>query len=48
MTLEQAHAPAVPVASLAGETAVSRAGLSILWNLRFPEWVAHDPVQYIE
>lgn len=37
----------VPVVSLAGRTAVSRAGLSILSNLGAPEWVADDPEQYI-
>jgi len=38
---------AAPVVSRAGQTAVSRAGLSILSNLGMPEWVADDPEQYI-
>lgn len=37
----------VPVVSRAGQTAVSRAGLSILSNLGMPEWVADAPEQYI-
>ena len=36
----------VPVVSLAGETALSRAGLSILSNAGLPELVAHDPMEY--
>jgi predicted O-linked N-acetylglucosamine transferase (SPINDLY family) len=38
----------VPVVSLAGRTAVSRAGLSILSNVGLPELVAHTPEQYIQ
>jgi predicted O-linked N-acetylglucosamine transferase (SPINDLY family) len=38
----------VPVVSLAGETAVSRGGLSILNNLGFPEWLAKSPDRYIQ
>jgi len=38
---------AAPVVSRAGQTAVSRAGLSILSNLGMPEWVADAPEQYI-
>lgn len=36
-----------PVVSLAGQTAVSRAGLSILSNIGLPELVAHDPDEYV-
>ena len=38
----------VPVVSLAGQTAVSRAGLSILSNIGLPELVAHTPEQYVQ
>jgi protein O-GlcNAc transferase len=38
----------VPVVSLAGETAVSRAGLSILSNIGLPQLVVTTPRQYIE
>jgi predicted O-linked N-acetylglucosamine transferase (SPINDLY family) len=38
----------VPVVSLAGERAVSRAGLSILSNLGLPELVASSEEEYIE
>lgn len=38
----------VPVVSLAGETSVSRAGLSILSNVGLPELVATDCAGYIE
>ncbi len=37
----------VPVVSLAGETPVSRAGLSILGNLGVPEWVAHSHDEFV-
>ena len=37
----------VPVVSLAGQTAVSRAGLSILSNLGCPEWVPDSRERYI-
>jgi predicted O-linked N-acetylglucosamine transferase (SPINDLY family) len=37
----------VPVVSLAGQTAVGRAGLSILSNVGLSELVAHDPEQYV-
>jgi predicted O-linked N-acetylglucosamine transferase (SPINDLY family) len=37
----------VPLVSLAGETAVSRGGLSILSNLEMPELVAQDTGQYV-
>ena len=37
----------VPVASLAGETPVSRAGLSQLSNLGLPELVAHSEDDYV-
>jgi len=36
----------VPVVSLAGETPVSRAGLSLLSNLGMPELVAHSEFEY--
>jgi len=38
----------VPVVSLAGETPVSRAGLSQLSNLGLPEWVAHSESEYVK
>lgn len=37
----------VPVVTLAGETAVSRGGLSVLGNLGFGEWVAHSEEEYV-
>jgi predicted O-linked N-acetylglucosamine transferase (SPINDLY family) len=37
----------VPVVSLAGQTAVSRAGWSQLSNLGLPELIAHSPEEYI-
>ena len=37
----------VPVVSLAGATAVSRGGLSILSNVGLPQLVAHTPQQYV-
>jgi len=37
----------VPVVSLAGETPVSRAGLSLLSNLGLPELVAHSETDYV-
>jgi len=37
----------VPVVSLAGETAVSRGGLSILSNVGLPELVARTPEEYV-
>jgi predicted O-linked N-acetylglucosamine transferase (SPINDLY family) len=37
----------VPVVTLAGETAVSRGGLSILSNVGLREWVANQPEQYV-
>jgi predicted O-linked N-acetylglucosamine transferase (SPINDLY family) len=33
--------------SLAGDTPVSRAGLSLLSNLGLPEWVAHSEAEYV-
>ena len=36
-----------PVVSLAGETPVSRAGLSQLTNLGLPEWVARSEMDYV-
>jgi predicted O-linked N-acetylglucosamine transferase (SPINDLY family) len=38
----------VPVVSLCGQMPVSRAGLSILSNLRLPELVAHSKTQYVQ
>jgi protein O-GlcNAc transferase len=38
----------VPVVSLAGETRVSRAGLSQLTNLGRPEWVANSEEDYVK
>jgi predicted O-linked N-acetylglucosamine transferase (SPINDLY family) len=38
----------VPVVSLAGRTAVGRAGVSILSNLGLPELIADSPEQYIK
>ncbi|MDR3405570.1 MAG: tetratricopeptide repeat protein [Chthoniobacter sp.] len=38
----------VPVVSLAGECAVSRAGLSQLSNLGLGDWVAHSEGEYVE
>jgi predicted O-linked N-acetylglucosamine transferase (SPINDLY family) len=38
----------VPVITLAGCTAVGRAGVSILTNLGLPDLVAHTPDQYVE
>ena len=38
----------VPVISLCGATAVSRAGLSLMTNLGLPELVAKTPAQFIE
>ena len=38
----------VPVASLAGRTAVSRAGFSVLSNIGAGEWVVRIPEQYIQ
>jgi predicted O-linked N-acetylglucosamine transferase (SPINDLY family) len=37
----------VPVVSLAGKTAVGRAGLSILTNVGLPELVANTPEEYV-
>ena len=38
----------VPVVSLAGQTAVSRAGLSLLSNIGLPELAAHSQDQYVQ
>ena len=38
----------VPIVTLAGRTAVSRAGVSILSNLGLPEMIARTPEQYVE
>jgi predicted O-linked N-acetylglucosamine transferase (SPINDLY family) len=37
----------VPVVTLAGRTAVGRAGVSILSNAGLPELIAHTPEQYV-
>jgi predicted O-linked N-acetylglucosamine transferase (SPINDLY family) len=37
----------VPVVSLAGETAISRGGASILSNARHPEWIARTREEYV-
>jgi predicted O-linked N-acetylglucosamine transferase (SPINDLY family) len=38
----------VPVVTLAGESAVSRGGNSILTNLGLPELIAHSPDEYVQ
>jgi protein O-GlcNAc transferase len=38
----------VPVVSLSGQTAVGRAGRSILSNIGLPELIAQTPLQYVE
>lgn len=38
----------VPVVTLSGNTAVARAGVSILSSAGFAEWVAHSPDQYVQ
>ena len=38
----------VPVVTLSGRTAVSRAGRSILSNLGLPDLIAETPSQYLE
>ncbi|HMD53422.1 MAG TPA: hypothetical protein VKJ65_02595, partial [Phycisphaerae bacterium] len=38
----------VPLVSLAGKTAVSRAGKSILSNVGLPELIAKTPEEYIQ
>src|SRR5882724_12833656 len=38
----------VPVVTLAGRTAVSRGGASILGQLGLTEWVAPDPYHYLQ
>jgi predicted O-linked N-acetylglucosamine transferase (SPINDLY family) len=38
----------VPVVTLAGSTAISRGGVSILSNIGHPEWIADSPEQYVE
>ena len=37
----------VPMVTLAGNTAVSRAGVSLLYNLNLPELIARAPDQYV-
>ena len=37
----------VPVVTLTGKTAVSRAGASLLHNLGHPEWIAATPDSYV-
>jgi predicted O-linked N-acetylglucosamine transferase (SPINDLY family) len=36
----------VPIVTLAGQTAVSRAGLSLLSNLALPQWVGRDAAEF--
>jgi predicted O-linked N-acetylglucosamine transferase (SPINDLY family) len=38
----------VPVITLAGQTHVSRVGLSLLTNMGMPEFIAHTPEQYVQ
>ncbi len=38
----------VPVVTLAGQTAVGRAGASLLMNLGLPELIANDPEQFVQ
>jgi predicted O-linked N-acetylglucosamine transferase (SPINDLY family) len=38
----------VPVVTLAGDTGVGRGGVSILWNLGKPQWIADSIDRYIE
>ena len=38
----------VPVVTLAGQSAISRSGVSILSNLGMPEWIALNVGQYVE
>jgi len=38
----------LPVVTLAGETAISRAGLSLLSNIGHPEWVARSAAEYVD
>jgi predicted O-linked N-acetylglucosamine transferase (SPINDLY family) len=37
----------VPAVTLAGRTAVGRGGVSILSNIGLPEFIAHDPAEYV-
>jgi predicted O-linked N-acetylglucosamine transferase (SPINDLY family) len=38
----------VPIITLAGQTAISRGGVSILSNIGHPEMIAHTPEEYIK
>jgi protein O-GlcNAc transferase len=38
----------VPVITFPGQTAVSRAGVSILTNIGRPQWIARTPQQYVQ
>jgi protein O-GlcNAc transferase len=38
----------VPVISLAGQTHASRAGVSLLTNLGYPDWIARSPDEYVQ
>jgi len=38
----------VPVVSMAGQTHVSRVGVSLLTNLGHPEWIAASPEEYVK
>lgn len=37
----------VPVLTLAGDSMVARQGVSLLMNAGLPDWVAHDPEDYV-
>ena len=38
----------VPVLTIVGQSAVGRAGLSLLSNLDLPDWIAHTPEQFVD
>jgi protein O-GlcNAc transferase len=38
----------VPVVTLAGQTHVSRVGVSLLTNIGYPEWIAASPEEYVK
>jgi predicted O-linked N-acetylglucosamine transferase (SPINDLY family) len=37
----------VPTVTLRGQTAVGRAGVSVLTNVDLPDWIAETPEQYV-
>jgi predicted O-linked N-acetylglucosamine transferase (SPINDLY family) len=37
-----------PVVTLAGKTAMSRGGLSVLSNLKLPDWIAYDAEEFVQ